>query len=130
MIPWELGDTVRQGRNLCERIVASKSTWNGNTPQGVSYVWQTLGLETPVFGSVAILGLTGEFSDVWQRKELGDPSATLRTSRGQETGVRPDNESRERHEWSLALRVSVRTNTGENSMAGVKRQELCCGCVT
>src|SRR5260370_31375199 len=72
MIPWELGDTVRQGRNLCERIVASKSTWNGKTPQGVSDVWQTLGLETVVFGSVAILGLTGEFADVWQIKKLGD----------------------------------------------------------
>jgi len=33
-------------------------------------VWQTQGLETGVFGSVAILGLTGEFSDVWQGKEL------------------------------------------------------------
>jgi hypothetical protein len=43
---------------------------HGNTPRGVSDVWQTLGLETPVFGSVAILGLTGEFSDVWQGKEL------------------------------------------------------------
>ncbi len=42
------------------------------TPRGGSDVWQTRDLETPVFGSVAMIGLTGEFSDVWQGKELGD----------------------------------------------------------
>ena len=35
-------------------------------------MWQTQGLETLVFGSVAMIGLTGEFSDVWQGKDLGD----------------------------------------------------------
>jgi hypothetical protein len=29
-----------------------------------------LGLERGVFGSVAMVGLTGEFSDVWQGKKL------------------------------------------------------------
>ena len=47
-------------------------------PRGVLDVWQTLGLETPVFGSVAILGLTGEFSDVWQIKKLGDGKQGVR----------------------------------------------------
>src|SRR5260370_17232107 len=42
------------------------------TPGGVSYVWQTQGLETRIFGSVAMVGLTGEFPDVWQGKKLGD----------------------------------------------------------
>jgi hypothetical protein len=41
-------------------------------PRGGSDVWQTQGLETPVFGSVAMIGLTGEFSDVWQGKDLED----------------------------------------------------------
>ncbi len=40
-------------------------------PPGVSDVWQTRGLETRVFGSVAIVGLTGRFSEVWQGRELG-----------------------------------------------------------
>ena len=46
--------------------------WNveSNHPRGVSEVWQTQGLETGVFGSVAIARLTGEFSDLWQGKEL------------------------------------------------------------
>ncbi len=39
-------------------------------PRGVSDVWQTQGLETDVFESVAMAGLTGEFSDLWQGKEL------------------------------------------------------------
>ncbi len=33
---------------------------------------QTQGLEARPFGSVAMIGLTGEFSEVWQGKELGD----------------------------------------------------------
>jgi hypothetical protein len=37
----------------------------------LSYVWQILSIETRVFGSVAILGLTGDFPDVWQVKDLG-----------------------------------------------------------
>ncbi len=41
-------------------------------PGGVSDVWQIQDLERCVFGSVAMIGLTGEFSDVWQIRELGD----------------------------------------------------------
>ena len=41
-----------------------------HSPRGVSEVWQTQGLEIGVFGSVAVAGLMGEFSDVWQGKEL------------------------------------------------------------
>ena len=41
-------------------------------PRGVSQVWQTQGLETCIFGSVAMIGLTGEFSEVWQAKELAE----------------------------------------------------------
>jgi len=40
-------------------------------PRGVSDVWQIQDLERYVFGSVAMIGLTGEFSDVWQGKDLG-----------------------------------------------------------
>ncbi len=35
-------------------------------------MWQTQGLERAVLGSVAIAGLTGEFLDLWQGKDLGD----------------------------------------------------------
>jgi hypothetical protein len=35
-------------------------------------VWQIQDLEKGVFGSVAIPGLTGEFSEVWQGKNLGN----------------------------------------------------------
>ncbi len=49
-----------------------RSSGTGGTPPGASDVWQTQGLEAPVFGSVAIFGLRGEFSDVWQMNELGD----------------------------------------------------------
>jgi len=41
-------------------------------PGGVSDVWQIQDLERGVFGSVAIPGLTGEFSEVWQEKNLGN----------------------------------------------------------
>ena len=104
--------------------------------RGVSEVWQTLGLETPLFGCVAMAGLrrwfsasvaakgfsvrvrsldsrrslgtcilngcspTGEFSDVWQIKKLGDG--------GQGAGVRQEKESRDRRGCAAA-------NTGENS---------------
>jgi hypothetical protein len=37
---------------------------------GGSDVWQQQDLERSVFGSVAIARLTGEFSDLWQGKEL------------------------------------------------------------
>jgi len=68
-------------------------------------VWQTQGLETRIFGSVAILGLTGDFADVWQGKDLGD--------RGQGIGVRPEKESRDRrggvatNMWKDSMRVST-----------------------
>jgi hypothetical protein len=39
-------------------------------PGGISEVWQMLGLEIGVFGSVAMVGLTGEFSELWQGKDL------------------------------------------------------------
>jgi hypothetical protein len=35
-------------------------------------VWQITDLERGVFGSVAIPGLTGELSEVWQGKNLGN----------------------------------------------------------
>ena len=34
----------------------------GLAPRGVSYVWQTKGLREPLFGSVAMIRLTGGFS--------------------------------------------------------------------
>ncbi len=43
-----------------------------STSRGVSEVWQMLDLERCVLGSVAIVGLTGEFSDLWQLKDLGE----------------------------------------------------------
>ncbi len=49
-------------------------------PRGVSQVWQGEGLETRAFGSVAMLGLTSEFSDVWQVIDL--------VLRGEEIGIR------------------------------------------
>jgi len=39
-------------------------------PLGVSYVWQTKGLREGVFGSVAMIRVTGDFSEVWQGKGL------------------------------------------------------------
>jgi hypothetical protein len=42
------------------------------TPPGVSEVWQGKDLREGVFGSVAMAGLTGEFSDLRQGKDLGD----------------------------------------------------------
>jgi len=35
-------------------------------------VWQIQDLETSVFGSVAVAGLTGEFLEVWQLKDLAE----------------------------------------------------------
>ena len=40
------------------------------TPRGVSYVWQAKDLREVVFGSVAMIGVTGDFLEVWQRKGL------------------------------------------------------------
>ena len=65
----DLGWGQRRGRGK-----RGKANWKD--PQGVSDVWQTQGLETRHFGSVAIVGLSGEFSDVWQGKGV----------RGRETG--------------------------------------------
>jgi hypothetical protein len=36
-----------------------------------------VGLETHVFGSVAILGIKDKFSDIWQIKELRDKGREL-----------------------------------------------------
>jgi hypothetical protein len=33
-------------------------------------VWQAKDLESGIFGSVAMGGLTGEFSEVWQGRDL------------------------------------------------------------
>ena len=41
-----------------------------NRPRGVSDVWQAKGLREGIFGSVAVTGLTDEFSEVWQGKNL------------------------------------------------------------
>lgn len=67
-----------------------RDQFGAGSPPGVSYVWQAQGLETRAFGSVAMVGLTGEFSDVWQGKKLGDggqgievkPEKGLRGRRG------------------------------------------------
>jgi len=42
--------------------------WLGHMeyPQGVSDVWQAKDLRKGDFGSVAMIRLTGEFSEVWQ----------------------------------------------------------------
>jgi hypothetical protein len=61
---------------------------------GGSYVWQPLGLETVIFGSVAILGLTGEFLHVWQIEKFGDRESGV--------GVRGEKETRGRRGWNLA----------------------------
>jgi hypothetical protein len=39
-------------------------------PPGVSDVWQAKDLRKGDFGSVAMIGLTGEILEVWQMKEL------------------------------------------------------------
>jgi|SRR6266481_169713 len=54
-----------------EYAFESLSTGEFKAPREVPYLWQILSLETRVFGSVAILGLTGDFPDVWQIKDLG-----------------------------------------------------------
>ena len=40
------------------------------TPRGVSDVWQAKDLREGVFGSVAMIGVTGDFLEVWQGKGL------------------------------------------------------------
>ena len=69
------------------------------SPRGLGSAWQTVGLETHVFGSVAILGIKDKFSDMWQIKELRD--------KGQGTGVRREKKSRDRRG-----RVAANTGTG------------------
>ena len=77
-------------------------------------MWQTVGLETRVFGSVAILGLTGEFSEVWQIKELRD--------KGQGTGVRPEKKSRDGGEHGN--RIARRYQIGRCFAVNSKNWEL------
>jgi hypothetical protein len=50
-----------------------------SAPRGVLDLWQAKDLREGVFGSVAMIGLTGEFSEVWQEKELG--SLWMKTGR-------------------------------------------------
>src|SRR2546427_12750177 len=71
-------------RKLKRQVVRSRLNQNGRSP-GISDVWQIQGLETCVFGSVAMAGLTGEFLDLWQAKELAN--------RGRGIGLRPRKES-------------------------------------
>ncbi len=40
-------------------------------PRGVLDVWQAKDLRKRDFGSVAMIGVTGEISEVWQMKGLG-----------------------------------------------------------
>ncbi len=44
-------------------------------------MWQAKDLRERVFGIVAMIGLTGEFSEVWQGKELGDEGDPFRQGR-------------------------------------------------
>ena len=48
---------------------------------GVMDVWQTKDLWEGVFGSVAMIGLTGEFSEVWQIKGLAEERWNITRSR-------------------------------------------------
>ena len=66
-----MGDEFQNGTSGTADGFLRGLVWGREILRGVSDVWQTQGLETRVFGSVAILGLRGEFSDVWQGKELG-----------------------------------------------------------
>jgi len=52
-----------------------------NRPGGVSDVWQIQDLEKGVSGSVAAPRLTGEFSEVWQGKNLGNGTLMRRRSK-------------------------------------------------
>jgi hypothetical protein len=62
------GDRLRNRLNVGRLTVGMLRTG----PGGGSDVWQIQDLEKGVFGSVAIPGLTGEFSEVWQEKNLGN----------------------------------------------------------
>ncbi len=59
----------------CKKNVETLGCLNVGTlgvpPRGVSEVWQIQGLERCVFGSVAMAGVTGEFSEVWQGRIFG-----------------------------------------------------------
>ena len=50
-----------------------------------SQVWQTQDLRERVFGSVAMIGVTGDFSEVWQIQDLATFSRKARVGEG---GVR------------------------------------------
>src|SRR2546427_5486203 len=80
-------------RKLKRQVVRSRLNQNGRSP-GISDVLQIQGLETCVFGSVAMAGLTGEFLDLWQAKELAN--------RVRGIGLRPRKESGELRDWLLA----------------------------
>src|SRR6266446_8770660 len=73
-------------------------------PPGGSDVGQIKGLETCVFGSVAMAGLTSEFSEVWQSKGLANSRQGI--------GVRPGKESRDRRDC-----ISINTRN-----CGIKRK--------
>jgi len=51
-------------------------------PPGVSDVWQAKDLRKGDFGSVAMIGLTGEISEVWQMKELEERRSERHRGKG------------------------------------------------
>ena len=71
----------------------SASTETGGEPEtqgGLGCVVNT-GLTNMCFGSVAMAGLTGDFSDLWPIREL--------VASGQGVGFRPGKKLRDRREW-------------------------------
>src|SRR6266581_2483740 len=86
-----------------------------NTPKGVSEVWQTQDLGRCVFGSVAIVGLTGEFSDVWQSKKLGENGKHVeRFSRLECWGANPPQTRRERGDFAEKSTPRLPSQLGVN----------------
>ena len=67
-----------------EYAFESLSAGEFKAPREVPYLWQIQSLETRVFGSVAILGLTGDFPDVWQVKDLGVGGSEIGIGNGTE----------------------------------------------
>ena len=67
-----------------EYAFESLSAGEVQTPRAASYVWQILSIETRVFESVAILGLAGDFPDVWQVKDLGGGESEIGIRNGTE----------------------------------------------
>jgi hypothetical protein len=64
-------DPSTAGRKGSDPPVGMTGKSGREYPPGVSDVWQAKGLRRDVFGSVAMIRLTGEISEVWQEKELG-----------------------------------------------------------